>query len=74
MGQQFLLFRYYGPLVLFPIKKKKQAQYGGWWFMPIIPALRRLRQKNLEFEANVSYTSRSCLKKQINKNPPDSAF
>jgi hypothetical protein len=26
-----------------------------WWGMPIIPALGRLRQKDQEFEANLSY-------------------
>jgi hypothetical protein len=29
-----------------------------WWFRPVIPALRRLQQEDLEFE-----TSLSCLKK-----------
>jgi hypothetical protein len=29
--------------------------------MPIIPALRRLRQKNQEFKATLSYIARSCL-------------
>jgi hypothetical protein len=32
--------------------------------MPVIPALRRLRQENSKFEANLGYKVRSCLKKQ----------
>jgi hypothetical protein len=36
--------------------------------MPIIPALRRLRQENCKFEASLSYTVRPYLKnKQTNK-------
>jgi hypothetical protein len=31
--------------------------------MPIILALRRLRQDNLEFETNLVYIARPCLKK-----------
>jgi hypothetical protein len=33
----------------------------------VIPALRRLRQKDHEFEANQGYTSRPCLKKTKNR-------
>jgi hypothetical protein len=33
------------------------------WFTPIIPSLRRLRQEDLEFEGNLSYIARLCLKK-----------
>jgi hypothetical protein len=33
--------------------------------MPIIPALRRLRQENTDFGTSLSYVVRSCLK--INK-------
>jgi hypothetical protein len=33
-----------------------------WRYMPTIPALGRLRQKDHEFEARVRYTSRTCLR------------
>jgi hypothetical protein len=36
--------------------------------MLTIPALRRLRWKDLEFKANLGYISRSCLKKTKTKN------
>jgi hypothetical protein len=28
-----------------------------WWYTPVIPALRRLRQEDLEFEASLGYVS-----------------
>jgi hypothetical protein len=41
-----------------------------WRFMSVIPALRRLRQEDLEFQASLNYIGRSYLKKtnQPNKN------
>jgi hypothetical protein len=38
------------------------------WRPPIIPALRSLRQKDREIEANLHYTVRPCLQKQ-NRQP-----
>jgi hypothetical protein len=32
--------------------------------MPIIPAFRRLRQEDREFETSLDYIVRSCLKKK----------
>jgi hypothetical protein len=41
-----------------------------WWYIPITPALRRLRQKNVKFKASQSYTERTYLKNNNNgKNP-----
>jgi hypothetical protein len=34
-----------------------------WWCTPLIPALERLRQKNLEFQASLGYIARPYLKK-----------
>jgi hypothetical protein len=34
----------------------------AWWHAPVIPALRRPRQKNYKFQASLGYTARPCLK------------
>lgn len=36
--------------------------------MPAIPRLERLRQEDGEFEANVDYTTKPCLKNNNNNN------
>jgi hypothetical protein len=38
-----------------------------WWHRPEIPALRRLRQEDPKFKANLGYTARLCLKKKKEK-------
>jgi hypothetical protein len=42
----------------------KQKPYWEWLQTPIIPALWRLGQENHEFETNLSYIVRCCLKIQ----------
>jgi hypothetical protein len=43
-------------------KKKKKKRSGAWWYTPIIPAFRRLRQEDHEFESSQHYIIRHCLK------------
>jgi hypothetical protein len=38
-----------------------------WWFILVIPALRCLRQEDLEFEAKLGYTVRLCLRRSKEK-------
>jgi hypothetical protein len=38
-----------------------------WWFMPIIPALRRVRQKDHKFKASLGHTVRQCFKQNKTK-------
>jgi hypothetical protein len=48
-----------------------------WWFVAVIPALEKLRQEDLQFQASLGYiqssrpipgyTERPCLRKQTNK-------
>jgi hypothetical protein len=33
-----------------------------WWYIPVIPALRRLRQKDHNFKASLGQTVKPCLK------------
>jgi hypothetical protein len=40
----------------------------AWQFIPIIPALERLRQEASEIKANLSYIVRSCHKKKQKAN------
>jgi hypothetical protein len=35
-----------------------------WWYKPVIPALRRLRQEDLNFEATLSCTEKHCFNKR----------
>jgi hypothetical protein len=35
-----------------------------WWYMPVIPALRRWRQEDREFQTNLGYMARPYLKKK----------
>jgi hypothetical protein len=33
-----------------------------WWYIPVILAIRRLRQEDYKFKASLGYTGRTCVK------------
>jgi uncharacterized membrane protein len=37
----------------------------AWWYIPVIPALGRLRQEDQELEASLDYKAKPCLTKSI---------
>jgi hypothetical protein len=37
-----------------------------WWYIPVIPAIRRLRWENPKFKPSLGYIVRPCLKKKKN--------
>lgn len=36
---------------------KESTRSQGWWYLPVSPTPRRLRQENVEFEASLGYIS-----------------
>jgi hypothetical protein len=42
-----------------------------WWDIPVILALKRLRQEDLKFESSLGYAVNSCLK---NKTTPTQKY
>jgi hypothetical protein len=34
-----------------------------WWYIPVIPALRRLKQEECGFQASLDFIMKPCLKK-----------
>jgi hypothetical protein len=52
------------------MKIKNHWQSWAWWFMPIIPAVGRLRQEDHEFQASLGVIARSRLKTiKVGNNP-----
>jgi hypothetical protein len=43
---------------------KKKPDSCMWWYMPVTPAFGRLRQEDREFQANIVYIAKPCLKKK----------
>jgi hypothetical protein len=39
----------------------------AWWYLPVIPALRSLRQKDCQFQASLGSAARPCLKTKKTK-------
>jgi hypothetical protein len=50
------------PLFFF-LRKRVIDESGEWYFLVELPALRRLRQKNLEFKVSLGYPATPCRKK-----------
>jgi hypothetical protein len=48
------------------IKQFQKWSCPVWWCIPTIPALKRLRQEDCEFQTRLGYLARLCLK-QTNK-------
>jgi hypothetical protein len=42
------------------LKEYRREESWKWWCMPVIPALGRLRQEDLEFLTSLTYTARPC--------------
>jgi hypothetical protein len=42
---------------------KKVMTSQAWWYLPVIPALRRLTQENPKFGVSLGYIVKPCLKK-----------
>jgi hypothetical protein len=49
------------------LQRREELRNGSqtWWGMPVIPALGKLRQEDLKFQANLGYTKKSKQKTQI---------
>jgi hypothetical protein len=48
-------------------KRAKKTRGWVWWCTLTVPALCRLRQEDLKFEASLANTARPCLKKKEKK-------
>lgn len=46
------------PVAMYVSLLQKQKRVPAWWFMPVIPALGRLRQKNHSLKVSLDYTVR----------------
>jgi hypothetical protein len=42
-------------------RNRKDILSWAWWYMPVIPELRRLKQEDCEFEVTLRYTATPCL-------------
>jgi hypothetical protein len=49
------------------MQKRREWKNQVWWSTPVIPALRRLRQEDNEFEDSLGYTKTICQKTNTKK-------
>jgi hypothetical protein len=52
------------------IKKENEPKSWAWWYIAVIPALRRLKLENHKFKASL-YLVKPCLKKTKTKSLKD---
>jgi hypothetical protein len=63
---------FFFPVFVFLIKKSSVSLV--WWYMPVIPTFKRLRQEDQEFEANLSLIGRPYFKQNKTKQQYNAQF
>lgn len=57
-------------------EKRIESMYLSkvWWPMPVIPALRKVRQEDWEFGASLNYTVRPCLQNSVGQGKKEDSW